>query len=74
MVSNKVFAGWIAACVLSAAQAGTLAPPAGTADAAPRAAGSLAAERFDYDEPGLPQVTADMNEQIIRNPSRAMPA
>ncbi|WP_246796113.1 dienelactone hydrolase family protein [Burkholderia perseverans] len=83
MVLSKVFAGWMAACVLSAAQAGTLSTPAGgvetlapgaaTQAAAPAEAGPLAAERFDYNEPGLPQITADMNEQIIRIPVEGDP-
>lgn len=75
MVFRKVLAAWMAASLLSAAQAGTLSAAAASPDAiaspAPTSStASLAgAERFDYNEPGLPQITADMNEQIIRIPA-----
>ncbi|MCA3877922.1 MAG: hypothetical protein IOC41_32090, partial [Burkholderia sp.] len=56
MAFSKVLVGWMAACALSAAQAGTL-PNANTGTS-----GSLAhAERFDYSDANLPQVAADLN-------------
>lgn len=70
MAFSKVLVGWMAACALSAAQAGTL-PGANTGSGA-GASGSLAhAERFDYADANLPQVTADLNEQILRIPADA---
>lgn len=64
MAFSKAVVGWMAACVLSAAQAGPL-----PAAAPPGAGGALAnAERFDYADSGLPQVAADLNEQVIRIP------
>ncbi|CAJ3372166.1 peptidase [Burkholderia pseudomallei] len=79
MAFGKVMTGWIAACVLSAAQADPLPSDAPSAPAAapyaprvshaPRAAGALAnAERFDYGDSGLPPVAANLNETIIRIP------
>ena len=69
MAFSKVLVGWMAACALSAAQAGTL--PNANADAS-AANGSLAhAERFDYGDSGLPQVAANLNEQIISIPADA---
>ena len=65
MVFSKVLVGWMAACALSAALADTL-PGANTAG------GPLArAERFDYGDSDLPQVAANLNEQIIRIPTDA---
>ncbi|EGD01046.1 dienelactone hydrolase and related enzymes-like protein, partial [Burkholderia sp. TJI49] len=67
MAFSKVLVGWMAACALSAAQADTL--PGANAGVSP-ANGSLArAERFDYGDSGLPQVAANLNEQIIRIPA-----
>ncbi|KAF1028480.1 MAG: hypothetical protein GAK40_00927 [Burkholderia plantarii] len=63
MVLGKVITGLLAACLLSAAQAGTVSASATTPAALARG------ERFDYDEPGLPQVAADLNEQVIRIPA-----
>ncbi|MCW0111355.1 alpha/beta hydrolase family protein, partial [Burkholderia pseudomallei] len=70
MAFGKVMTGWIAACVLSAAQAGPLPPDIPSAPAAaPRASGALAnAERFDYGDSGLPPVAANLNETVIRIP------
>lgn len=68
MAFSKVLVGWMAACALSAAQAGTL-PSANTGAGA---SGSLAhAEHFDYADSNLPQVAADLNEQILRIPADA---
>ena len=70
MAFSKGLVGWMAACALSAAQAGTL-PNANTGTGA-GASGSLAhAERFDYADSNLPQVAADLNEQILRIPADA---
>ncbi|HDR9771699.1 TPA: prolyl oligopeptidase family serine peptidase [Burkholderia cepacia ATCC 25416] len=70
MAFSKVLVGWMAACALSAAQAGTLSN-ANTGTGA-GASGSLAhAERFDYGDSNLPQVAADLNEQILRIPADA---
>jgi len=67
MAFSKVLVGWMAACALSAAQAGAL-PNANTG----AAAGSLAhAERFDYGDSRLPQVAANLNEQVIGIPADA---
>lgn len=65
MAFSKVLVGWVAACTLSAALADTL-PHVGTPG------GPLArAERFDYGNSQLPQVAADLNEQIVRIPADA---
>ncbi|WP_179401089.1 dienelactone hydrolase family protein [Burkholderia guangdongensis] len=66
MAFSKVLVGWMAACALSAALADTL-PHADTATTSPFAH----AERFDYEGSGLPQVAANLNEQIVRIPADA---
>ncbi|WP_323119699.1 dienelactone hydrolase family protein [Burkholderia alba] len=65
MAFSKILVGWIAACALSAVQADPLPAAAAAADPG----GALAhAERFDYGDSGLPQVAADLNEQVVRIP------
>ncbi|KVK84704.1 hypothetical protein WS91_04310 [Burkholderia sp. MSMB1498] len=70
MAFGKVMTGWIAACVLSAAQAGPLPPdiPSAPAAANARPGAHANAERFDYGNSGLPPVAANLNETIIRIP------
>jgi dienelactone hydrolase len=64
MAFSKVLVGWMTACALSAALADTL-PNADTSAATPFAR----AERFDYADPALPQVAANLNEQIVHIPA-----
>jgi dienelactone hydrolase len=71
MAFSKALVGWMAASVLSAAQAGTLST-VNVGTNAGATGGSLArAERFDYGTSGLPQVAANLNEQIISIPADA---
>ncbi|RBL66574.1 hypothetical protein C3E98_036785, partial [Pseudomonas sp. MWU13-2625] len=66
MAFSKVLVGWMAACALSAAQAGTL-QNANTGTGA-GGSGSLAdGEGCDYGETKRPQGAADLNEQGLRS-------
>lgn len=70
MAFSKVLVGWMAACALSAAQAGTLSS-ADSGTGAGASGRSPTPKRFDYSDSNLPQVAADLNEQILRIPADA---
>ncbi|KVE26855.1 hypothetical protein WS67_14845 [Burkholderia singularis] len=69
--NKKAWTGWIAACALSAAHAGTLPAHQASPDQRAAAPAFAYAERFDYSDSDLPPVAANLNETVVHIPVAA---